>query len=348
MRLMTLYSAILTSIFVIAPIASVAETLPKPVKLMITKAGDTRLERQFFGHVTAKKTVNLAFQVSGQVLKFPVTEGFIAPKGTLIAQLDLEPFELQLQQAQLQKTQADRTLARFEGLTTSVSRVSIDDAKTQAGLADIALRNAEFALRHATLEAPFDALISSREVPLFTTVGAGTPIVRLHDMSELHIEVDVPEILFQKSGKNAEIEVSAAFPGREGTFPMSILEFAAEASNIGQTYRVTFLFQPPKGMQIYPGASATVYVTAPAGDDTISLPTTALVTAPSGEIGTMIFSPTGANEGHVTWTAIKVEATQHGDFRVLSGLIGGEEIVLTGGGALTDGQAVRRFSGFSN
>jgi RND family efflux transporter MFP subunit len=348
MRLITTVSALLTSALVMVPVASGAETPPKPVKLMTTETGDARLERQFFGQVAAKQTVDLAFQVGGQVLKFPVTQGFLAPKGTLIAELDLEQFELKLEQARLQKGQADRTVARMEKLEGTVSKVAIDDAETQAGLAAIAVRNAEYALRHATLRAPFDALISSREVALFTTVSAGTPIVRLHDMSELHIEVDVPEILFQQSEANDVLEITATFPGRDGEFPLQILEFDAEASNVGQTYQVTFLFEPPEGMEVFPGASATVKVLADAGDDIISLPATALVSNPSGQVGAMVFSPTGADEGNVTWTPVEIEPTQFGDFRVVSGLQGGEEIVLTGGGALTDGQSVRRFTGFAN
>ena len=99
MRLITTASALLTSALVMVPVASGAETPPKPVKLMTTETGDARLERQFFGQVAAKQTVDLAFQVGGQVLKFPVTQGFLAPKGTLIAELDLEQFELKLEQA---------------------------------------------------------------------------------------------------------------------------------------------------------------------------------------------------------------------------------------------------------
>lgn len=348
MRLMTTFLAFLTTTIVLAPLTAGAETLPKPVKLMTTKSGEAHLERQFFGQVAAKQTVDLAFQVGGQILQFPVAEGFIVPMGSLIAQLDLEQFELKLEQARLQKAQADRTVARMAKLEGTVSKVAMDDAETQAGLTAIAVRDAEYALRHATLKAPFDALISSREVAMFTTVSAGTPIVRLHDMSELHIEVDVPEILFQQSEANDVLQITASFPGRDEEYPLRILEFDAEASNVGQTYRVTFLFQPPEGMQVYPGASATVRVLADAGDNIISLPATALVSNPSGQVGTMVFSPTGADAGTVTWTPVEIEPTQFGDFRVVSGLQGGEDIVLTGGGALTDGQAVRRFTGFAN
>lgn len=320
----------------------------KPVKLLTTKSGRQLLERQFFGQVAAKQTVDLAFQVGGQVLEFPVAEGFIVPQGQLIAQLDLEPFELSLEQAELQKQQADRTVNRLERLKGTVSQVSIEDAETQASLSRVALRNAEYELKHATLSAPFDALISTREVENFSTVAAGTPIVRLHDMSELHIEVDVPEVLFQQADGGDEITISATFPGSDVAYPLTILEFKAEASNVGQTYQVTFRMEPPKDRQILPGASASVRVTVDVGETGILVPATAIVPAQDGSLGVMVFSPKGGEEGVVTWVAVEVQATQNGDFSITSGLGGGEEIVSTGGQTLSDGQKVRRFAGFAN
>lgn len=327
--------------------AQTAEVL-KPVKLLVTSSGSRMLERQFFGQVAAKQSVDLAFQVGGQILNFPVAEGFIVPAGQLIAELDLEPFELSLEQAELQKQQADRTVTRLEKLQGTVSQVSIDDAVTQSGLTGVALRNAAYELKHATLNAPFDALVSTREVENFTTVSAGTPIVRLHDMSELHIEVDVPEILFQRADRGEEVSMTAQFPWSNTQHPLEILEFDAQASNVGQTFRVTFRLDPPEGRQVLPGASASVRMVVDTGDRGIKVPATAIVPSAEGAPGVMVFTPKGADKGMVSWVAVELQATQHGDFAVVSGLKGGEEIVSTGGSTLSDGQKVRRFSGFAN
>ncbi len=320
----------------------------KPVKLMTADGGAAPLERQFFGQVAAKETVDLAFQVGGQVLKLPIAEGEVIPKGELISQLDLETFELQLQQAVLNKEQADRAKERNARLAGTVSQVAIEDAETAASLAEVSLRTAQTNLDHATLYAPFDALVARREVALFSTVAAGTPIARLHDMSELHVEIDVPELLFQKASESDTFEIVAMFPGSGTEYPAQILEYAAEASAVGQTYRVTLRMEPPKDRQILPGASTTVRVRVSSGHHAISLPATAIVTSPAGETGVMVFTPTGADEGAVRWTKVEIEPNQFGQFDVLSGLNDGDEVVLTGGAALEDGQAVRRFVGFSN
>ncbi len=330
-------------------VATFAQDVLKPVKLMVVSEAPVAFERQFFGQVKARQSVDLAFQVGGQIVEFPVTEGLNIGEGDVIARLDLEIFELQLNQAILQKEQADRTVERLNKLRgNTVSQVTLDDAETQASLAQIAVKNAEWSLRHATLTAPFDALVSSRNVELFTTVSAGSPVVRIHDLSELRIEVDVPEILFQRAGNEQNVTIKARFPGNDEEFDLQIREFDAETSSVGQTFRITFGMTPPEGKVILPGSSVTVTVSAAEPSSGILVPPTAIVVDDTGATGVMRFDPKGSDEGKVTWVAVESEPATAGMVRINAGLNDGDEVVLTGGGALTDGQSVRRFVGFGN
>ncbi|SMO64758.1 efflux RND transporter periplasmic adaptor subunit [Ruegeria faecimaris] len=326
-----------------------AEEAAKPVKLMVVKETTPGFTRQFFGRVAARQTVDLAFQVAGQIVEMPVAEGFVIPKGELIAELDREPFQRRYDRAVLQKDQADRTLARLSRLRgTAASQVAVDDSETAAQLADIAVRDALYDLEQATLTAPFNALVSSRAVEAFTTVSAGTPIVRIHDMSELRIEVDVPEILFQRSGQQDDITITAKFPVSDEVFPLQIREFDAESSSVGQTFRIQFGLTPPEGLQILPGSSATVTVRVKDQKRGIFVPPTAIVADVEGALGVMVFSPTGVDQGTLRRVPVTIEPTETGDVNVLDGLSDGEEIVVAGGDVLIDGQVVRRFTGLAN
>ncbi len=328
------------------------DTVLKPVKLITLEGGEQILKRRFFGQVTAKQTVDLAFQVGGQILEFPVKAGQVLPKGALIAQLDQEPFELQLEQARLQKEQADRDEKRNERLSGTVSQVAIEDAHTDARLADVAVRNAKRDLKNATIHAPFQALVARRTVAQYTTVSQGTPVARIHDMSELHIEIDVPEVLFQTAGRRNGLTMHARFPESDLEYPVEIIEYVAEASSVGQSYRVSLKMDPPKDRQILPGASATVTISANSGDQKISIAAPAVVLNTNGDPGVMVFSPSSNRAddetGVVEWVAVSLEPTQTGDFYVTSGVESGQEIVATGGSAIPNGATVRRFVSFSN
>ena len=331
--------------------ATLAQTEPqpslRPVKLAVVEAGTQELTRQFFGKVVARRTVDLAFQVGGQIERFPVVEGSSIEQGALIAQLDLRPFQLSLDQAQLQKEQADRNLERLNKLRGStVSESALDDAETQSGLTRIAVDNAQIALDDATLYAPFDALVASRMVENYTTISAGTPVVRLHDMSEIRVEIDVPEVLIQKADVADDVSVLARFPASPETYEMTVRELNAETSAIGQTYRATFGMAPPEGLDVLPGSSVTVIAKLSRGEPRIKIPSAAVQIATDGSTFVFRFDPKGAAQGTLTRLPVTVEPTDDGGVAVIEGLQAGDEIVVAGVSDLTDGMKARRFVGF--
>ncbi len=328
---------------------AVAQDQQKLVKLVTVEASDAETTRQFFGHVVAKQTVDLAFQVGGQIVEIPIIEGQTIAEGALIAKLDLEPFELELDQAQVQKEQADRTLERSRSLQgNAVSQVTVDDAETDAKLAEIALRNAERSLRHAELRAPFDALVASRNLANFSTIDAGTAVARLHDMSELRIEIDVPEILFQRAGRDADVALFAEFPSSNERFPLQTQEFNAEASEVGQTFKITLSMTPPEDLAILPGASVTVFATLRNDASSMRIPPSAVTTTNDGATQAMVFSPESDGQGTVAAVPISIKPAPDGTIEVLDGLEMGQEIVASGANLLSDGERVMRFVGFAD
>ncbi len=329
--------------------AAVAQTdMPRLAKVISVNADAAGATRQFFGHVVAKETVDLAFQVGGQIVDLPVTEGARVESGSLIAALDVEPFELALDQAQVQYDQALRTFERLEQLQGgAVSQVSVDDAQTQVQIAQIALRDAERSLRNAQLTAPFVALVASRNVANFSTISAGTPVVRLHDMSDLRIEIDVPEILFQQAGQNPNITLTAKFPASDAFFPLAVREYNAETSDIGQTYTITLGMEPPENLVVLPGSSVTVFAQIMAQAEVIHVPNSAIINANDGSTQVMVFTPTSDDEGTVEIVPVTIEPDTSGRVTVVSGLGADQEIIASGANMLEDGETVRRFQGFA-
>jgi len=339
----------LVSLFLLIAVHALADTVVKPVKLIKVETNQGAVERTFFGQIVAKQTVDLAFQVGGQIIKFPVVEGETIKKGELIAELDLETFKLALDQARLQKEEADRTVARYNKLSEStVSSVKIEEAVTQANLAEIAVRKAEYSLRQATLTAPFDALVATRNVANFSTISSGTPVVRVHDMSELRIEIDVPEILMQRAGRDPDAIFTAKFEMSEKDFPLVVREFNAETSSVSQSFRITFGLAPPKGLNILPGSSVTVVVKIRSDATSVIIPTSAVAIGANGDVSVLVFEPGEGDTGTLRRVKVEIEPTSNGGFRVVSGLAKGVEIVAAGASALEDSQQVRRFTAFRN
>ncbi len=328
--------------------AMAQETADRPVKLLTLTAQKNAIEREFYGQVVARQTVDLAFQVGGQVVDLPVVEGARLPEGDLIAQLDLHAFELRLDQAKLEKAQADRRLDRQQALSrAAASEASLEDALTAANLAGIAVRDAELALERATLTAPFDSLVASREIANYSTVNAGTPVVRLHDMSETRIEIDVPELLFRRMQEQSDVKLFAVFPERGGELPLVLREYEAETSSVGQTYSVTLALEN-NDPSIFPGASATVIARLQQSDSVVLVPPSAVVIAPDRSTSVMVFEPMGEETGTVRRMPVELRTLNNGALALDTPLTEPIEIVAAGANRLEDGQAVHRFSGFGN
>jgi RND family efflux transporter MFP subunit len=332
-----------------APSIGLAQDTVGLAKIHTVTAGDASVTKQFFGRVVAKETVDLAFQVGGQIVELPIVEGDFIAKGTLVAGLDLELFQLSMDQAVLQKDQAERNLRRLTQLQGNVvAQTSVDDAETAFNLSEIAVRRAERALADARLVAPSDSLVASRSVANFSSVDPGQTIARLHNMSEVRIEIDAPEILFQQAGWDPDIEVWAEFPFARERFPLEVREFNAETGEIGQTLTITFGMPPPDGLPIIPGLSVRVFVQFNSGTAYPEIPASAIMTKNDGATTVMLYSPSGANEGTVSEVAVGIQPTNFGKVQVMSGLVAGQEIVSGGAAKLTPGDRVRRFTGFSN
>lgn len=304
-------------------------------------------DRRFFGRVAARETVDLAFQVGGQIVDFPIIEGEPLEKSGLVAALDVEPFQLALDRARTQEEQAQRTVVRLRRLQGSaVSEVAVQDAQTAFELAAIAVRDAERALGKARLLSPFDAVVAERKVANFSTVSAGTPVARLHDMSELRIEIDVPEVLFQRASRETEFSVWATFPASDKRYPVETREFKAETSAVGQTFRITLGMAPPEDITVLPGSSATVTARRHDLEALPILPASAILTGNDGATAVLVFEPTGAAEGAVRRVPVEITPDSRGRVRIASGLEIGQEVVASGGAHLADGATVRRFAGF--
>ncbi|WP_108125271.1 efflux RND transporter periplasmic adaptor subunit [Saccharospirillum mangrovi] len=321
----------------------------KPVQLLKLEPQNQIVSRQFYGRITARSTLDLAFQTSGQIEQLPVIEGQSVAQGSLLSQLDLAPFERSVAQARAEMNKAKADLARFETLGRDVvAENQIDSARTAAELAEIAYQDAQDRLDKATLTAPFDGLIARRYVERYSNVSAGVQIVRLHDMSEMRVEIAVPEVLFRQVGPEPELIATASRLGTDEQMPLEFREITAETSSVGQTYTISFAVVDEVPSNLLPGASVTVTLSLviPQSYLGFTVPVTALNYAADGSARVLVFTP-GADgqSGSVQTHPVTIEAAANGSMRIVDGIEAGTEIVAAGAAVLQGGEQVRRYTG---
>lgn len=319
---------------------------PTYVRTMVVEAPDAMLTRQFFGRVAARDTVDLAFEVGGRLVALDAVEGARVAAGTELAALDLDPFERAVERAELTLAQAERDLVRARALTArnAAAPVTAEDAETARDLADVALRDARAALADARLTAPFDGLIADRIASNNTIIEAGQTIVRVHDMSELRVEFDLPERLVAQVGDPDAVNFTALLPGDDTELTLSFREFRAETGTVGQSYTLS-LAVVGDAPRLLPGQAMIVRVAVPGPDARPVVPTGAVATTPDG--ATYVVAVEGAGDGMVARHRPVDVAAPTGSDLVVDGLAEGVEIVSVGAHAVADGARLARFQGLT-
>src|SRR5262245_9851444 len=115
----------------------------RPVKTMVVATGNGRQVRAFPGRVEAAKSVDLAFQVPGLLIKEPGREGQRVAKNQTIAQLRQEEFQARLTAAESQLAQAKATLSALRAGERSeeqlrresqlrAAQAKVENAKTES------------------------------------------------------------------------------------------------------------------------------------------------------------------------------------------------------------------------
>ncbi len=238
----------------------------RPVKLE-TFGGQTGKSRYAYpGRVFPNQTVELAFEVTGQLKELPIKKGEEVEAGQLLGRLDQRDFRNDLAAAKAVRDEAVATAARYRKAAKSgaVSRREVDEADARERAAEAEYRIRKKALDDTELRAKFDGVVADRYVDNFQNVTAKEPIVSLQEVSTLEVRIDVPERDIGGERIRQEIErnpgtLTATFeavPGR--VFELEVKEFVTDADPTSQTFPVTLSLPNPEDVGILPGMTATV------------------------------------------------------------------------------------------
>ena len=318
---------------------------PAPTAMVTVIEGETLTgTRRFVGRLDAVSTVDMTFQVGGEIVDIPVREGTVVGQGEILATLDPEDFELALREAELSRGLAQNEFQRRETLVAnnSVSRAAFEQAEAEFRLADLAVENAARNLAHTQIKAPFDALITRRLSDTYSNIQPGTPVLRIQDVSEYRVVISVPEDLIALVETPESFDITARFGmnGHSREVPLTYREHNTEPDAVAQTYQVSFALDPAIAGGLLPGMTASVEVspkTAIAGS-ALRVPESALDVAEDGGFRVWLFDPV---TNTVSPRDVTVGRVTDAFLPVTDGIASGDTIVTAGVHLLRDGMVVQ-------
>jgi RND family efflux transporter MFP subunit len=314
---------------------------------MVVSAPEPTLTRQFFGRVAAVNTIDLSFEVGGRLDLLNAVEGSRIAEGDPIAKLDQDPFERAVERAELTLLQSELDLERAQSLLDrNVGTVVVEqNARTARDLAEVALRDAQDALADSRMVAPFDALIADRIASQDTIITLGQPIVRLHDMSEVRVEFELPERLVRQVGDPEDVDFVAILPGDDQSIELAFREFRVETGPVGQSYTQSLAVVGEAAVRLLPGQAIIVRAKVQNPETSLALPPGAIATAPDGQAYVVIVERAG-NGLIARHQAVEVSAPTGSVLRI-EGLPAETEVVSVGAHAVPDGAPLLRYTGLA-
>lgn len=250
----------------------------RPVKAVQIQPSPPQWTRTFPGTAKARQDTDLSFRVSGPLVRLEAATGQPVEKGTIIARIDPRDFlvrfktaaaKLTASQAKLEaaKLQFHRYAALIKEKASAKARYDQVKAAYEMALAQVAAdakqkENAHNAVNDTIIEAPFTGYVHREYVENHETVSIGQPIVSMVDLSQIEIEVPLPEDFLPQTPRFLSFSCRFdALPQQE--FSATLKEVAKQTDPSSGTYPMTLVLDPMMSgadPAIRPGMAAEISI----------------------------------------------------------------------------------------
>ncbi len=173
----------------------IQETIRLPVVIAQPERATVTDSFVIGSYVESEQIVTITPKASGTLLTLGVTVGDRVREGALIAQIDPEPYQLALDQAETALQTAEDAYERTQKLheAGSVSDAALEQIRAQFEAAQTQLESATLNIKNTEVRSPVTGLVMARHRSAGEVVAAGVPIVTVSNTEDLLVTAEVPE-----------------------------------------------------------------------------------------------------------------------------------------------------------
>ncbi|SOB96108.1 multidrug efflux system membrane fusion protein [Alloalcanivorax xenomutans] len=329
---------------------------PVAVRVVNAEAGDLNVQIKAIGTVTPLNTVTVRSRVDGELARVLFEEGAEVSKGTLLAEIDPDPYQVQLAQAQGQYQQnkaelagAEQDLALYQTLykQDSIARQQLTQQQALVNQLRGAVKanqaqvdDARLQLSWTSIEAPIDGRLGLRNVDAGNLVSSGDTdgLVTITQMRPISVVFTVPET--QLDAVRNAFATGAAMPvqalDRNGATLLASGRLTTLDNRIDTatgTLRLRAEFANEKN-ELFPNQFVNVRLQLRTLPDAVTIPTDAVQ---YGSQGTYVYV---IEDQKAQLRPITLGPVDGDRIAVSEGLADGEVVVLEGMERLRDGRDV--------
>lgn len=320
-----------------------------PVRVQTMELSSLELTARATGVLRSHDQIPISPEISGTVVEKFLEVGDAVAAGEAILQLDPEPYELALAQAeasfssaQVAYDQAQRDYMRSEELHSSgdISEFELENAhlaemtaKANLQMAEAALRLAERNLRLSSLRSPINGSVAQLNAQIGQQVSPGLLLGMVVSLDHIEVEVGLSErdIVNMKPGLEVRVWCEA-FPGRE--FGGKVRNVGIAGLDLSRTFPVIAEVENTSGL-LKPGMIVNLSIIHTRKQNVLVIPRSALVIEADNPTLFVV-------DGEMAFER-KVELGQGNDQYVIVdfGLSAGENLVIDGQNVLRDSSLVK-------
>lgn len=308
-----------------------------------TEERDFRHYLDLQGNVMTKQNVLIYPEMAGTLIKVYVKEGQNVKKGQLLATIDDGGMSSQLEQLKTQAALAKTTFERQKRLWEQKigSEIQYLQAETNYQAVMNSVKQAESQLAKSSIRAPFSGIIDNviQEQGTVVSPASGQAIFRIINLSDMYIEVDVPESYI--NGVTVGKEVNIYFPVLGDSVTSTIRQTGNFINPTNRSFRVEIAVPNTKNT-IKPNLTARVQINDYSNTNAILIPQSLISENAEGEQYVYVATEVDSDNMAVAKKQIIRTGLTQGDYvEVLAGITPEVQVVMEGARNVRENQKVK-------
>ena len=296
---------------------------------------DINLDFSSNGTFAANQDLTLSAENAGRVTKVLVDEGSYVRKGHVVARIDADLLNVDVETARANYQTAVRDLERYESSfkTGGVTQQQLDNARLNVRTSRARLQSASIKSGDTNIKAPISGIVNKRFIEQGSYVNPGAQLFEIVDVSKLKLKVTANEtqVVNLKVGDRVMIK-SNVFPG--SSFSGRVSFIAPKADN-SLSFPVEVEVSNNTGSQLKAGMYGTAVFDFPQQNSALTVPRSAFVGSVNSN-KVYVLDGTKAVERQVT-----AGRTFGARVEILDGLKEGETVITSGQINLVNGTEVQ-------
>jgi membrane fusion protein (multidrug efflux system) len=279
------------------------------------------------GSLAANEMVEIKAETDGTVQEIPFNEGQRVERGQLLIRLDETKFVAAFAEAESNFKLSQANFARAKQLFVDklISQQEFDQVAANFDVNQALLDRRKRELKDARVYAPFSGIMGARNISPGQVITKNAILSWLVDLDPIKVEFNVPERFLSQvqTGQTLDLKV-AAYPTNRFQGKVYFV-----APSVDPTFRTTLVKAeiPNPNHQLKPGMFANLDLTVNVRENSIVIPEAALSQILDGDRAN-VFTVGVSNTVHLK--SVKLGVRLPGQVEVLSGLDGGEMVIVEG------------------